>query len=308
MNTRQVVVARGHQIVQEVRKGPWGAGIAVGAGIILIGLALGQDLGWSVVVGIATTVVIAVVLSVAHSLDRQIRNGADTTVIARLVGSHLPALGTWAIEGDFGQLISQEVQRGPTTNIVECGSGVSTLVIAAQLCLKGVGRLYTIEHDPRYAEETARRLVDAGLDKWVCMIVAPTVRQTLGTETIRWYDLAQVEPQLPEAIHLLIVDGPPSTYPWARWPAVKALYGRMPVGGVVLADDGRTRYERKTAFRWQAEHDDVELYWQDTVKGTWRLVKLAGARPDGPITDSIRLVRRILNPRPQGFGRWPIRR
>jgi predicted O-methyltransferase YrrM len=307
MNTPRPLAARGRQVFLEVRKSPLGAGTVAGAVVILVGAALGQSVGIVVLIGVATSMLVAVVVAAAHKIDRQVRNSTDSALLAALIGPSTPVLGTWAIEGDFGQLISQEVQRGRTT-VVECGSGVSTLVIAAQLRLQGSGRLYTIEHDPKYAQEAEKRLADMGLGAWVNMIVAPLTEQEVGSDTIRWYDRAQVDPRLPECIDLLIVDGPPSTYPWARWPAVKALHDRLAVGTVVLTDDGRRRYERKTAFRWQSEHDDVELYWHDTVKGTWKLVKLANARPERLITRGLRSLFRLLNPRPQGFGRWPVRR
>jgi len=307
MNTQRSLTAQGRQVFLEVGKSPSGAGTIVGAAVILSGALLGQSAGIVVLIGIATTISVAVVLAAARKIDRQVRNGTDSVLLAALVGRHTPVLGTWAIEGDFGQLISQEVQRGCTT-VVECGSEVSTLGIAAKLSLNGSGRVYTIEHDRKYAEDTEKRLADTGLAEWVNIIVAPLTRQELGSEKIQWYDHTQLDSQLPESIDLLIVDGPPSIYPWARWPAVKVLHERLAVGAVVLADDGRKRYERRTAFRWRSEHDDVELYWHDTVKATWKLVKLANTQHDRRVARGARSVLRRVNPRPQGFGRWPIRR
>jgi hypothetical protein len=50
------------------------------------------------------------------------------------------------------------------------------------------------------------------------------------------------------------------------------------------------------------------VHWHDTVKGTWRLVKSDAPRPPGRATSAYRYVRRRLNPRPQGYGRWPVQR
>jgi hypothetical protein len=75
----------------------------------------------------------------------------------------------------------------------------------------------------------------------------------------------------------------------------------------VLLDDGRRREERWIANRWRSAHGEFTLYWVDTVKGTWKLVR----RSDGVASRTSYLWRsalRILNPAPPGFALSPVRR
>ncbi len=182
------------------------------------------------------------------------------------------------------------------------------MLIAKKLRALGTGRLYSLEHDAEFAADVVSRLERAGLAAEVDVIVAPLVRQRFGSELVWWYDLDRIAERLPSRIDLVVVDGPPAVDRWARWPAVEVFHDRLSPGAVVLLDDGRRRHERRIAHRWQADHDDLALYWHDTVKGTWKIEKLAESRHDGRVTAALRSILRTINPRPTTFGRWPVRR
>jgi predicted O-methyltransferase YrrM len=239
-------------------------------------------------------------------LHREIRNSGDAAVVAAWLGASTPPLGAWAIEPDFGRLIAMELADLPDV-VVECGSGATTLLIAALLQRNGRGRLFTLEHDRAYAERVRQQVRAAGLTDVCEVIWAPLTPQSIGDHGVHWYDAAKVA-ELPESIDVVLVDGPPAVAPWARWPALEVLGDRLAPGASVLVDDGRRGDESRTVFRWQAEHSDLELHWHDTVKGTWRLVKSGARRSPGRPTSVYRYLRRRLNPRPQGHGRWPVQR
>jgi hypothetical protein len=73
---------------------------------------------------------------------------------------------------------------------------------------------------------------------------------------------------------------------------------------VVLLDDGRTNETSRAVQAWVEHFTDLDLYWLDTVKGTWLLRRGDGSVMGGPL---IRIAR-LLHPRPAGFGRWPVHR
>jgi predicted O-methyltransferase YrrM len=256
--------------------------------------------------GIVTGVAQAALLRAEHRLHREIRNSGDAAVVAAWLGASTPPLGAWAIEPDFGRLIAMELADLPDV-VVECGSGATTLLIAALLHRNGRGRLFTLEHDRSYAERVRQQVRAAGLTDVCEVIWAPLTPQSIGDHGVHWYDAAKVA-ELPESIDVVLVDGPPAVAPWARWPALEVLSDRLAPGASVLVDDGRRGDESRTVFRWQAEHSDLELHWHDTVKGTWRLVKSGARRSPGRPTSVYRYLRRRLNPRPQGHGRWPVQR
>jgi predicted O-methyltransferase YrrM len=235
-----------------------------------------------------------------------VRNSEDTLAVLAAVGPFAPPMGTWAIEADFGQLIARELTGRPAA-VVECGSGLTTLLIGAWLRATGHGTLHSLEHDSCFADEITARLRKSGVAENVNVIDAPLSHQTVGGTRIPWYDPSAIA-RLPSAIDLLVVDGPPAVTPLARWPVIPLLHDRLAPGAVVLVDDGRTNHARHTVERWVSDFHDLEVYWHDTVKGTWRLVKTPRAQQERPGIRRARTLIRALAPRPSGFARWPVRR
>jgi predicted O-methyltransferase YrrM len=303
---RQTVLRQTRQLVAELRRAPLGLGLFAG---VLAGLgarALGADGGASRAAGLTVGAATWRTVASAAQLEREVRAIQDGAIVGARLGAYCPPLGTWAIEADFAELVVVELQKRPRV-VVELGSGVSTLVVAQQLKALGSGRLVSVEHHAEYAASTRDRLGRSGLAGAVELVHAPLVAQEFRGREMEWYDVTAIRAALgDDPIDLLIVDGPPSITPLARWPAVAALGEKLGPGGVIMLDDGRAKNEGAIARRWALEQSDLELYWQDTVKGTFKLVRSAGSE-----SASTRLARRAataLNPRPSGFGRWPVRR
>lgn len=299
--------AKLRQLLEEAYRSAVGQAALAALPAALAALLFAPDASWALVVGVSVAIVSAAIAATGHRVDRQVRNSADASLVAALLGDQAPSLGTWSIEADFAQLVAGEIQTGREL-IVECGSGATTLVVAACLKARGSGRLLTIEHDARFAVQTRRRLDSADLSEYVDLVVAPLVEQRYGSVSTPWYDETSFAEHLPDAIDLLIVDGPPSTHTWARWPALEYFARLLAPEAVVLVDDGRRRDERRTVFRWSAEHPDIELYWHDTIKGTWKLRKVRRRPVDSRPVGALRRLLQIIHPTPAGFGRWPIRR
>jgi predicted O-methyltransferase YrrM len=298
--------ARARDLGREIFGSPLPRSVIGGGGVFIVGFVDGMNKGAAVALGAATGVLLYAVLYVMVQMGRQARNTEDTHVLASLLGPHTPPLGTWAIEADFGGLIYQEMQSRPQV-VVECGSGVTTLLIAACLRAQGSGRLYSLEHDAHFAVVTRERLEAAGLSEWVELIVAPLTEQCFDGRRGTWYDEIEAS-KVPGGIDLLIVDGPPDVRAWARWPALEVFHDRLNPGATLLLDDGRRRHERRVASRWAADHREYQLFWHDTVKGTWKLTKREGPRAEGAATAAARALVRTLNPMPSAFGRWPVSR
>ncbi len=138
------------------------------------------------------------------------------------------------------------VHRRPAT-LVECGSGVSTVVLARLLAERGTGRLTALEHDPAWAQEVEQSLAREGLGELARVVRAPLEQG--------WYAAAGVA-ELPSAIDLLVVDGPPADTPAlaeARHPALGVLAARLGPGSIVVLDDAGRPGEQAVLARWEAE-------------------------------------------------------
>ena len=162
----------------------------------------------------------------------------------------LPPLRGWAASPDFLLVLADDVLSFGPRSVVECGSGVSTLVISRCLQRNGSGHLYSLEHDGYYASKTRELLENYGLGDWATVLDAPL--QTRRTAT-PWYD----EDALPKdlaPIEMLIVDGPPAAIaPLARYPALPRLLPKMALHARVYLDDADREDEREVVRRWEQE-------------------------------------------------------
>lgn len=174
------------------------------------------------------------------------RQADKQALLARLglPSDALPHLGSWKADVAFLDLIVAAVAQLRPRNVVELGTGASTLVTAQALSLHGAGQLTTVDQHQEFAGATADWLAEHGLSaEFRAAPLVPAPAPWPGS----WYDLRG----LPEQIDLLIIDGPPWTvHPLVRG-AADSLFDRIPVGGIVLLDDALRPGERLVARRWQ---------------------------------------------------------
>lgn len=161
----------------------------------------------------------------------------------------------WAAGRDLLQFLYRLVRRQKPQLVVECGSGLSTLVMAEALRKNGSGRLVSLEHHPSHYAKTRRLLAEHGLESDLRLAIIQD----------GWYhrDLVPAEP-----IDLLFIDGPPGAA--ARYPAFPALQGQSRV--VVLDDAGREG-EQQVLSRWMADFPEWNVYGMNHKRGTAILVK-----------------------------------
>ena len=164
----------------------------------------------------------------------------------------LPPTRGWAGSPDYLAELAGYVQRHRPRVIVECGSGVSTLIIARALQLNGGGHVYTLEHSPEHGRATRALLTRHAVEEWATVVDAPLRDHQIAGESWPWYtveDLPQGE------IDLIVVDGPPKrTRTLARYPALPLLGHRLAASGAVVLDDAARADEREIVRRWKAEH------------------------------------------------------
>jgi hypothetical protein len=161
----------------------------------------------------------------------------------------------WSLDSHALERVLAEIDRGRRT-IVECGSGLSTIVIARRLVELGEGHLYSLEHDPAWARLAARRIAAEGLDARVSVIDAPLAEHPLAEPGCRWYSPDALDALPRGGIELLLVDGPPAGDAGterSRYPALPVLAERLADGASVILDDVGRDGERWVLDRWEAE-------------------------------------------------------
>lgn len=166
-------------------------------------------------------------------------------------------LDDWAASRPLLQFLYRHIRRTKPQLILECGSGLSTVIMAEALRRNGTGNLVSLEHHVLFYDRSCRLLIEHGLDTWASIRFAPLRNG--------WYDA-----ELPEGfIDLMLVDGPPGAA--LRYPALSKVNGRV---GMVVLDDANREGEREVLARWQAQYPEYQLELIPHPRGTAVLTPL----------------------------------
>jgi Methyltransferase domain len=152
-------------------------------------------------------------------------------------------------------------EQGP---ILECGSGITTLVLATISEYTG-SQVLTLEQDERCFELVRSRLRRLGLEADVRL----TPLRSYGEYD--WYD---IDPADLHAFSLVVCDGPPGATRGGRFGLLPVLRERLLPGCAILVDDAARPAEQEILRRWS---HDVSLRF--TVRGErpFAVVELAGS-------------------------------
>jgi predicted O-methyltransferase YrrM len=149
--------------------------------------------------------------------------------------------------------------------ILECGSGLTTLVLATVTGKRDVP-VWTLEHDPAWAAHVDAALRRSRLNGKV--ILAPLV----DYGDFAWYDVSRLE--LPTQFDLVICDGPPGTTSGGRFGLLPVAAERLKPGCTILLDDAERASEAATLARWSEEfglscdvHESDEEVYASCVVG-----------------------------------------
>lgn len=178
----------------------------------------------------------------------------------------LPPTRGWAASPDFLLEVARHARGLKHATVLECSSGISTVVLARCMQLNGTGRVYSLEHDARFAEQTRAQLRRHGLQDWATVIDAPLMPYDLDGQSWPWYDLAQLPALL--TVDLLVIDGPPqATRLQARYPAGPLLFPRLNPGAAVYLDDAARPDEQAILRRWRQDFPALTYSSQGCEKG-----------------------------------------
>jgi hypothetical protein len=148
--------------------------------------------------------------------------------------------------------------------ILECGSGVSTLVLASA-CARSGRTVHSLEHDPAWASAVVQRL-PRRLKSHAMVGLTPIT----SYGDFDWY--APAPEQLPEMIGFVVCDGPPGGTRGGRYGFAPILGKRLAPGCIVLLDDTQRAAEREIVERWCAELDGTVVQ----EGGTFTTLRIGG--------------------------------
>lgn len=177
----------------------------------------------------------------------------------------LPYIENWSAAPDFLELISDHCLEYRPKHIVECSSGLTTLVLARCCQLNGSGKVLSLEHGTEYAEKTTKDLKNFGLEQYAEVIHAPLHQVIINDREFSWYHLEGLHAV---SIDMLVVDGPSGfTQKHVRYPAIPMLYDRLTHESVIYLDDAARGDEQEIVEMWRKEYPSLTHAHINTERG-----------------------------------------
>jgi hypothetical protein len=206
--------------------------------------------------------------------------------LARIAGESEPPGALWhelVIAWGDGWSAGRELLAGVAYHarrgegpILECGSGLTTAVLAVLSDMTGRA-LWTLEHLPRWGEQT-RRVIERVGGRAVSLHVAP-LRDHGGFD---WYDPPREV--MPRDFGLVVCDGPPGRTRGGRYGLVPVLGDHLRTGCPVLLDDARRPGEARILEAWSRRLEvPYELYG---IERPFGVLHWPGERCQEPFVDN----------------------
>lgn len=184
----------------------------------------------------------------------------------------IPALRGWPASPDLLIKVMAILSEKRPKQVLELGSGVSTLIISKW---SPESKVVSIDHSEEFANQTANLLRIHGIDS-VDLRVAPLVPHGSGSF---WYSIDRFADVW--EVDLLIIDGPPGNGCNAtRLPAFAELYNRLADGATVVIDDTNRPEEAQLADAFVAACPNAKIEKCKNEKGTAVVYLAPGALDD----------------------------
>ena len=177
----------------------------------------------------------------------------------------LPYTHQWSAAPDFLKLIVDHALAAKPRTIVECSSGLTTLVLARCCEINGEGEVFSLENGAEFAAKSRGEVERYGLGARSTVIDAPLKPVTVDGVEYQWYDFAQLPDR---SIDMLVVDGPPGFIQHhSRYPALPLLFDKLADGCVVFLDDAGRPDEVELVEMWRGRLPGIEHEFVKTERG-----------------------------------------
>ncbi|MEH2221473.1 MAG: hypothetical protein V7K72_31020 [Nostoc sp.] len=91
----------------------------------------------------------------------------------------------WALTSESLEWISQFVKAVGIRKVIECGSGLSTILFGSFKLEK----VLSLEHDSNWYTYTCQRLQEKGLLEYVDLQLCPLQESILNGNSVKWYEI-----------------------------------------------------------------------------------------------------------------------
>jgi predicted O-methyltransferase YrrM len=171
----------------------------------------------------------------------------------------LPIVDDWAASPKLLYFLAELILEKGLKNIVECGSGISTLVMGYSLRNLGGGILYSIENEKAYYKKNQKLIKKHNLNDKVKIIYAPKKIEVIKGKKWNWYETKHLNDI--DKIDFLFVDGPVSADPIStaegRYPALPFFWPRITSGGYIVLDDCESEKNLNVCRLWEKQFSGI---------------------------------------------------
>jgi predicted O-methyltransferase YrrM len=177
----------------------------------------------------------------------------------------LPYTPNWSAEADFIQIIVDACLESKPERILECSSGLTTLMLARCCQINGAGHVISLEDGLQYAENTRNYIDRYDLGDYASVVHAPLQEIVVDGQSYAWYATGAI----PETgIDMLVIDGPSGfIQKHSRYPALPVCYSRLSDSCAVYLDDAAREDEQAIVRLWQIQYQDLKPEYRATTRG-----------------------------------------
>jgi hypothetical protein len=177
----------------------------------------------------------------------------------------IPYSPNWSAEADFLQIIVDACLENRPELILECSSGLTTLMLARCCQLNGVGRVVSLEDGLRYAENTQAYIDRYGLADFASVVHAPLQEMELNASAYAWYSTEHI----PEAgIDMVVIDGPSGFIQrHSRYPVLPVCRRGFTRQCTIYLDDAAREDEQAIVAMWQGLYPELNHEYRGTIRG-----------------------------------------
>ena len=177
----------------------------------------------------------------------------------------LPYTPDWSASPDFLKLIVEYCLENKPRVIMECSSGLTTLMLARCCQINNSGHVTSLENGLQYVKAIEAHLDLYDLEEYASVVHAPLEKQIIMGEEYLWYSLDQLPDK---AIDMLVIDGPSGfIQKHSRYPALPLLFTKISKHCVVFLDDAARQDEREIIAFWMAKFPSIEHQFIKTERG-----------------------------------------
>lgn len=177
----------------------------------------------------------------------------------------LPYTLNWSAAPDFLEIVVDHCYDSKPSVVLECGSGLTTLMLARCCQLNQQGHVYSLEDGDEFAKNIRAYLDRYDLCAYASVIHAPLQKLSIDGKYYDWY----AKEQIPDSrIDMLIIDGPSGFIQKnSRYPAIPILLGNLTQHCMVFLDDAAREDEREIVELWKKAYPAIEHEYVDTERG-----------------------------------------